>query len=85
MDFNKRRETTFYHLLGNKPELDRPSKIKGAYPNQQRETRMSDLGLQPREVWKQSNRLPAEERLGSSKNNRAFCGRHTWPLEFKKF
>jgi hypothetical protein len=31
-----------------------------------RETRMSDLGLQPREVWKQPDGLPAEERRGSS-------------------
>jgi hypothetical protein len=29
---------------------------------------MSDLGLQPRELWKQLDRLPAEERLGSSEN-----------------
>jgi hypothetical protein len=35
---------------------------------------MSDLGLQPREVWKQPSRLPAEGRLGSSENtsNRFF-------------
>jgi hypothetical protein len=29
---------------------------------------MRDLGLQPREVWKQPDRLPAEGRLGSSEN-----------------
>jgi hypothetical protein len=29
---------------------------------------MSSLGLQPREVWKQPSRLPAEGRLGSSEN-----------------
>jgi hypothetical protein len=29
---------------------------------------MSDLGSQPREVWKQPGRLPAEERLGSSES-----------------
>jgi hypothetical protein len=31
---------------------------------------MSDLGSQPREVWKQPGRLPAEGRLGSSENTR---------------
>jgi hypothetical protein len=36
--------------------------------NQPRETRMSDLGSHPREVWKQPDRLPAEGRLGSSEN-----------------
>jgi hypothetical protein len=29
--------------------------------NQPREARMSDLGSQPREVWKQPGRLPAKE------------------------
>jgi hypothetical protein len=29
---------------------------------------MSDLGSQPREVWKQPSRLPAEGRPGSSEN-----------------
>jgi hypothetical protein len=29
---------------------------------------MSDFGLQPREVWKQPGRLPAEGRPGSSEN-----------------
>jgi hypothetical protein len=29
---------------------------------------MSDLGLQPREEWKELGRLPAEGRLGSSEN-----------------
>jgi hypothetical protein len=29
---------------------------------------MSNLGLQPSEVWKQPDRLPAEGRLGSSEN-----------------
>jgi hypothetical protein len=29
---------------------------------------MSDLGLKPRAVWKQPDRLPAEGRLDSSKN-----------------
>jgi hypothetical protein len=29
---------------------------------------MSDLGWQPREVWKQPGRLPAEGRLGTSEN-----------------
>jgi hypothetical protein len=33
---------------------------------QPRETRMSDLGSQPREVW--NGRLPAEGRRGSSEN-----------------
>jgi hypothetical protein len=32
---------------------------------------MSDLSLQPREVWKQPDRLPAEGRLGSSKHKQA--------------
>jgi hypothetical protein len=38
-------------------------------------TRMSDLGSQPKEVWKQPGRLPAEGRLGSSENTRnsLFC------------
>jgi hypothetical protein len=31
---------------------------------------MSDLGLQPRDVWKQPDRLPAEEGLGSSGNSK---------------
>jgi hypothetical protein len=31
---------------------------------------MSDLGLNPREVWKQPDRLPAEGRLGRSKNKK---------------
>jgi hypothetical protein len=31
---------------------------------------MSDLGLKPREVWKQPDRLPAEERLGISENHK---------------
>jgi hypothetical protein len=35
---------------------------------QPREIRMSDLGLQPGEVWKQAGRLPAEGRRGSSEN-----------------
>jgi hypothetical protein len=37
---------------------------------------MSDLGMQPREVWKQPDRLPAEGGLGSSKKkkNPANCG-----------
>jgi hypothetical protein len=30
---------------------------------------MSDLGSQPREVWQQSDRLPAEGRLGSAENS----------------
>jgi hypothetical protein len=49
--------------------------FKGEDRNQPRETRMSDLGLQPREGWKQPGRLPAEGRLGSSENtsNCLFC------------
>jgi hypothetical protein len=39
---------------------------------------MSDLGLQPRDVWKQPDRLPAEETLGCSENTskprRCFLG-----------
>jgi hypothetical protein len=34
---------------------------------------MSDLGLQPREVLKESDRLPAKRRLGSLEK-KAFCG-----------
>jgi hypothetical protein len=37
--------------------------------NQPTETRISEFGLQPREVRNQSDRLPAEERLGSSETN----------------
>jgi hypothetical protein len=36
--------------------------------NQPKEAIMSDLGLQHREVWKQPDRLPAEESQGSSEN-----------------
>jgi hypothetical protein len=68
MDFNKRRENAFDRLLANKPELDRPSSHLFELSNQPRETRMSDLGLQHREVWEQPDRLPAEGRPVSSEN-----------------
>jgi hypothetical protein len=35
---------------------------------------MSDISLQPREVWKQLGRLPVEGRLGSSENTQASRG-----------
>jgi hypothetical protein len=40
-------------LLANMPELDCPSSHFVEQSNQPRETRMSDLSSQPREVWKQ--------------------------------
>jgi hypothetical protein len=63
-----------------KPELDRPSSHFFEYSKQSRETRMSDLGSQPREVWEKPGRLPAEWRLGSSENtsNRLFLS-PAWP------
>jgi hypothetical protein len=42
---------------------------------------MSELGLQPREVWKQPDRLPAEEKLGNSENTnkQRRCQLFLWP------
>jgi hypothetical protein len=47
-DFNKRRENALDRSLANKPELDRPSSHFFGYSNQPRETRMSDLCLNPK-------------------------------------
>jgi hypothetical protein len=68
MDFNKRREASsiaYWRISRSRIVLPHIFLEKS---NQHRETRMSDLGLQPREVWKQLGRLPAEGRLGSSEN-----------------
>jgi hypothetical protein len=58
MDLNKRRENAFDRLLANKPESIILPYIFGS-SNQPRVIRMNDLGLQPRKVWKQPDRLPA--------------------------
>jgi hypothetical protein len=47
MNFNKRCDSAFDHLLANRPEFDRPYSLKKIKKNQPREIRMSDLGLQP--------------------------------------
>jgi hypothetical protein len=70
MDFNKRREHAFERLLANKPEIECPSSIFFECSNQPRDTCMSDLGLQPREVFKQPDQLPAEERLGKLRKHK---------------
>jgi hypothetical protein len=57
----------FVRFLANKPELNRPSQtIKKS--NQQRITRLSVLGFEPREGRNQSDLLPAEGRLNRSEN-----------------
>jgi hypothetical protein len=66
IDFNKRSENDFYSLLANNLELDRRFHFFFEYFDQPKETRMSDLGLQAREIWIQPNRQPAEGTLGKS-------------------
>jgi hypothetical protein len=71
MAFNKCREMSSIAYLANQLELDRASSHFFEYSNQPRGYRMGDLGLQPREVWNQPGRLPAEGRPGSSENTRS--------------
>jgi hypothetical protein len=73
MDFNKRREVpSIAYWRISRSWIVRPRIYE--YSNQPRETRMSDLGLQPREVWKQPDLLPAEGRLVSSEKKIAGRG-----------
>jgi hypothetical protein len=65
MDFNKRRETSsIAYWLISRSLIVLPH-IFFEKSNQPKETCMSDLGLQPRKVLKQLDRLPAEGRLGN--------------------
>jgi hypothetical protein len=77
-----RRENAFDRLLANMTELYLPS-LRFWIANRPRETRMSDLSFQLREVWKQPDRLPAEERPGTwentSKLRRCLLSSNPWP------
>jgi hypothetical protein len=69
MDFNKRRETSsIVYWRISRSWIVLPHTLI----EQPRETRINDLGSQPREVWKQPGRLPVEGKLGSSENTSSF-------------
>jgi hypothetical protein len=68
MDFNKRREASSIAYWRISAEFGSSSKRFCVQSSELKESRMSDLGLQPREVRGQSGQLPAEERLGCSEN-----------------